>query len=171
MNPRVGSGVQQTRENRDGENRQGGEKPRRRNRTCPWQKQAEAPSPIGKPIGEGAGVDVLIPCRWRGDLWKPQERCLVETRRERLVRLRAPDRRENGTCCPARDRKLKYPCGYLPDPNKSALEREKPIFRDHGYKRPEKVCQNKPEQTDAPPPFESVEGTKPVRDSHQLLFL
>jgi hypothetical protein len=80
VNPRIGSGVQQTRKNRDGESRQGGEKPRRRNRTYPWQRWAEAPSPIGKPGGEGAGVDVSNPCRWRGDLWKPQERCLVETR-------------------------------------------------------------------------------------------
>jgi len=47
MNPMVGSGVQQTRETGDGENRQGGEKPQRRNRTCLWQRQAEANQNVG----------------------------------------------------------------------------------------------------------------------------
>jgi len=73
-NPRVGSGVQQTRETGDGENRHGGEKPRRRNRICPRQGQAEGTRPKGKPGGFGPGVDVASSCRWRGDLWKPHER-------------------------------------------------------------------------------------------------
>jgi hypothetical protein len=42
-NPMIGSGVQQTRRIDDGVNCQGGVKPRRRNRTCPWQRQAETP--------------------------------------------------------------------------------------------------------------------------------
>jgi hypothetical protein len=68
MNPRIGCGVQQTRGARDGENRQGGEKPRRRNRTCPRQRQAEARDPNGQPEGTNAGVDVTRVCRWRGGL-------------------------------------------------------------------------------------------------------
>jgi len=75
----IGSGVQQTRGIDDGENRQGGEKPRSRNRTCLWRQQAEALYRPGNRKGS-VGVDVVGFRRWKGDLWKPYERCLVETR-------------------------------------------------------------------------------------------
>jgi hypothetical protein len=46
-----------------------------------WQGQAETPT-LNRETGEGAsvGVDIAGSCRWRGDLWKPQERSLVEIR-------------------------------------------------------------------------------------------
>jgi hypothetical protein len=52
-NPMIGSGVQQTRKIRDGVNRQGGGKPRRRNVTCPWQRRAET-SPSGNRGNRGS---------------------------------------------------------------------------------------------------------------------
>jgi len=46
-----------------------------------WQGQAETPT-LNRETGEGAsvGVDIAGLCRWRGDLWKPQERSLMEIR-------------------------------------------------------------------------------------------
>jgi len=58
MNPRIGSGVQQTRKTRAGENRRGGEKPRRRNVTYPLARAGRSVDPRwSRPPENEAGVD------------------------------------------------------------------------------------------------------------------
>jgi hypothetical protein len=80
-NPMIGCGAQQTRRTLDGGNRQGGGKPRRRNRTCPLAKASRREEPRRrKPQGFRAGVDDESPVRWRGVLWKPHERRLEKSR-------------------------------------------------------------------------------------------
>jgi len=49
----------------------------------PWQGRAEAGEICVTTQGSKAGVDDESPARWRGVLWKPQERRLVQTRQGR----------------------------------------------------------------------------------------
>jgi hypothetical protein len=93
-NPRIGCGVQQTRRTHDGGNRQGGGKPRRRNRTCAVASAGRSEAePRREPRRTRAGVDVERPDRWRGNLWKPHEKRLERSRqgrKERVSRRRLP---------------------------------------------------------------------------------
>jgi hypothetical protein len=83
-NPRIGSGVQQTRKASNGVNHQGGEKPRRWNRTGPLARAGRSDDqdeklvsrPAHLPKG-GAGVDDEADVDGE-DLWKTQERSLNE---------------------------------------------------------------------------------------------
>lgn len=169
VNPMIGSGAQQTRGIDDGEIRQGGEKPRSRNMTCSWQQQAETLYRPGDRKGN-AGVDVVGFCRWKGDLWKPHERCLVETRQ-----------RESGASSSARFQGVRslqiredqeHEC-WLGEPESS----NDSIRLGKG---PRPVNASTVVSTDLrkevpesrhPPAVESVGGTESARKPERLLFL
>lgn len=83
-NPRIGCGMQQARKTHDGGNRQGGGKPRRRNRTCSLARAGRSEAePRREPRWNRAGVDIKRSDRWRGDLWKTHERRLEKSRQGR----------------------------------------------------------------------------------------
>jgi len=72
-NPRIGCGAQQTRRTHDGGNRQGGGKPRRRNRTGSLARAGRSEAePKREPRWNRAGVDVERPDRWRGIFGNPK---------------------------------------------------------------------------------------------------
>lgn len=159
MNPRVGSGVQQTRRISDGANRPGGEKPRRRNVTSLLARAGRnAPSEPGnrRRSERGSGHRGLMSMEGRS-LETPREEPDGDQAERVGRRLQAPDRRANGHFESARIKSGSTSGESVRIPNKSELSREKPTSRNRRY---HDVKRRRPF------PVEGVEGTGPARDPH-----
>jgi hypothetical protein len=170
VNPRIGCGVQQTRETRDGANRQGGEKPWRRNRTCPCGNGGPMWTGEGKPSKEhGSGRHELV--SMEGIFENPMRGAWRKPGRE------SEEASSSASFCGEQDLDSERRPGgnvsreQIVNPQRFQLPRERPATRKRGHERPRPRRQGGSVRIDVPRGNQGEEGMGSARFPHALSFL